>query len=112
MYVNSNNITSINSEITSQYKAVHKGKEDIHTKLMKKFYDIPNWWFQIMLAGVIVLSLVLCIFIKDQVQLPWWGLLIAAGLAAIFTLGISVITATTKQVSYQLCLVGLYLEPV
>ncbi|KAL8131034.1 oligopeptide transporter 2-like [Apium graveolens] len=84
-------------EILSQYKAAQKGKEDIHTKLMKKYKDIPNWWFHVMLAGALVLSLVLCIFMNDQVQLPWWGLLFAAGLALIFTLPISVITATTNQ---------------
>lgn len=65
---------------------------------MKKYKDIPNWWFHTMLAAAIVLSLVLCILMNDQVQLPWWGLLFAAGLASVFTLPISVITATTNQV--------------
>lgn len=51
-----------------------------------------------MLVGSLILSLVLCIFMKDEVQMPWWGLLFAAALALIFTLPISIITATTNQV--------------
>ncbi|KAK6150847.1 hypothetical protein DH2020_015779 [Rehmannia glutinosa] len=73
------------------------GKQDIHTRLMKKYEDIPNWWFHAMLVLSLVVSLALCIFMKDEVQLPWWGLLFAAGLALIFTLPISIITATTNQ---------------
>ncbi|XAR62052.1 hypothetical protein NMG60_11016636 [Bertholletia excelsa] len=84
-------------EIYEQFRESYKGKIDIHTKLMRKYKDIPNWWFHLMLFLSLVLSLVLCIFMKDQVQMPWWGLLFAAGLALIFTLPISIITATTNQ---------------
>lgn len=67
---------------------------------MMKYKDIPNWWFYLTLALSLALSLVLCIFMKDQVQLSWWGLLLAAGVALIYTLPISVITATTNMVSF------------
>lgn len=89
----------INREIYQRFRATFKGKPDIHTRLMMKYKDIPNWWFHITLALSLVLSLVLCIFMKDQVQLSWWGLLLAAFLALIFTLPISIITATTNMVS-------------
>ncbi|KAL3504978.1 hypothetical protein ACH5RR_034819 [Cinchona calisaya] len=84
-------------EIYDQFRASSKGKPDIHTKLMRKYKDIPAWWFGIMLALSLLLSLLLCIFMKDQVQLPWWALLFSAGLALFFTLPISIITATTNQ---------------
>ncbi|XVE49429.1 hypothetical protein DITRI_Ditri01bG0081700 [Diplodiscus trichospermus] len=89
-------------EIYDRYCASYKGREDIHTRLMKKYGDIPSWWFYILLAATVVVSLVLCIFLKDQVQLPWWGLLFAGAIAFVFTLPISVITATTNQVSVHL----------
>nr|GMD13706.1 oligopeptide transporter 4-like [Ipomoea batatas] len=38
----------------------------------------------------------MCIFLKDEVQMPYWGLLLAAAVAFIFTLPISIITATTN----------------
>ncbi|XP_059287467.1 oligopeptide transporter 2-like [Lycium ferocissimum] len=85
-------------EIYQRYQASHKiGKPDIHTKLMKKYPDIPGWWFHGMLVVSLALSLALCIVWEDEVQLPWWGLLFAAAVALIFTLPISIITATTNM---------------
>ncbi|KAK6245820.1 Oligopeptide transporter [Theobroma cacao] len=84
-------------EIYAQLQASFKGKEDIHTKLMKKYKNIPNWWFHLMLVLTLLLSLVMCIFLKREIQMPWWGLIFAAGLALAFTLPISIITATTNQ---------------
>ncbi|EEF35019.1 oligopeptide transporter 4 [Ricinus communis] len=84
-------------EIYDRYKASYEGKEDVHTRLMKSYRDIPTWWFYVLLAVTFVASLALCIFMNDQVQLPWWGLILAAALAFIFTLPISIITATTNQ---------------
>ncbi|KAJ4716021.1 Oligopeptide transporter like [Melia azedarach] len=84
-------------EIYERFRASYKEKEDIHTRLMRRYKDIPPWWFYLMLAATLAISLVLCIFLKDQVQMPWWGLLFAAAMAFIFTLPISIITATTNQ---------------
>ncbi|XP_057977870.1 oligopeptide transporter 4-like [Malania oleifera] len=84
-------------EIYERFRASYKGKEDIHTRLMRKYKDIPSCWFHFLLAVSLAVSLVLCIFLNDQVQMPWWGLLFACAMAFIFTLPISIITATTNQ---------------
>ncbi|PKI65708.1 hypothetical protein CRG98_013897, partial [Punica granatum] len=84
-------------EIYNRYKASSVGKEDIHTRLMKTYSDIPSWWFNVLLVATFVISLVLCIFLKDQIQMPWWALIFACILAFVFTLPISIITATTNQ---------------
>ncbi|XP_048134738.1 oligopeptide transporter 4-like [Rhodamnia argentea] len=84
-------------EIYERYRASYKGKEDIHTRLMRRYEDIPSWWFYLLLALTVAVSLALCIFLNKQVQMPWWGLLFASALAFIFTLPVSIITATTNQ---------------
>ncbi|KAL3504980.1 hypothetical protein ACH5RR_034821 [Cinchona calisaya] len=84
-------------EIYNRYRASSKGKEDIHTRLMRKYKDIPTLWFVVLLSVTLVVSLALCIFLKDQVQMPYWGLLLASAIAFLFTLPISIITATTNQ---------------
>ncbi|KAM5580871.1 oligopeptide transporter 4 [Rosa sericea] len=84
-------------EIMDRYRASYQGKDDIHTRLMRKYKDIPSWWFYLLLAVTVAVSLVLCIFLNDQVQMPWWGLLFASAIAFTFTLPISIITATTNQ---------------
>ncbi|KAI3897027.1 hypothetical protein MKX03_015851 [Papaver bracteatum] len=60
-------------------------------------HDIPNWWFHLMLGATFVVSLLLCIFAKHEVQMPWWALILACAIALFFTLPISIISATTNQ---------------
>ena len=79
--------------------ASKSNRPDIHTKLMRKYPDIPQWWFYVLLCGTLAVAFALCEFYKEEVQLPWWGLLFACALASFFTLPISIITATTNQVS-------------
>lgn len=71
---------------------------DIHARLMKTYKQVPEWWFLILLIGSIALSIIMCFVWKEDVQLPWWGLLFAFALAWIVTLPIGVIQATTNQV--------------
>ncbi|CAO2170297.1 unnamed protein product [Urochloa humidicola] len=88
-------------EIYRRFRASRKEKDDkpdVHTRLMKKNYeDVPGWWFYSLLALSGAVSLVLCTVLKKDVQLPWWGLLFACAMAFVFTLPISIITATTNQ---------------
>ncbi|XP_072987514.1 oligopeptide transporter 4-like [Typha latifolia] len=84
-------------EIYDRFRVSYKGKVDIHTRLMRKYADIPEWWFHLLLALSLIVSLILCTLLKDQIQLPWWGLIFACGMAFVFTLPISIITATTNQ---------------
>lgn len=86
-------------EIYERYHASYRGKEDVHTKLMRRYKDIPSWWFYLLLGVTLAVSFVLCIFLNDQIQMPWWGLLFAGAMAFVFTLPISIITATTNQVT-------------
>ncbi|XP_062222348.1 oligopeptide transporter 4-like [Phragmites australis] len=84
-------------EIYHRFRASRQEEPDIHTKLMKKYDDIPGWWFYSLMALSMAVSLLLCTVLKHEVQLPVWGLLFACGMAFIFTLPISIISATTNQ---------------
>ncbi|KAG0464604.1 hypothetical protein HPP92_018768 [Vanilla planifolia] len=77
--------------------AVNSAKLDIHARLMKNYKQVPQWWFLVLLVGSIALSLLMSFVWKNEVQLPWWGMLFAFGLAFIVTLPIGVIQATTNQ---------------
>lgn len=73
-------------------------KVDIHTRLMRNYKQVPQWWFLILLVGSAVLALIVSFVWKEEVQLPWWGMLFAFVLAWIVTLPVGVIQATTNQV--------------
>ncbi|KAJ7547338.1 hypothetical protein O6H91_08G081100 [Diphasiastrum complanatum] len=86
-------------DIWQRYKAALKNdKPDIHTRLMKQYKAVPESWFLGLLVATVVVSILVCELVNDQVQLRWWGVLLACGIALSFTLPIGVIAATTNQV--------------
>ncbi|KAJ6823680.1 oligopeptide transporter 3 [Iris pallida] len=86
------------SDIWRQGRSAMKNvKLDIHARLMKSYKQVPQWWFLVLLAGSVGFSLLLSFVWKEDVQLPWWGMLFAFGLAWIVTLPIGIIQATTNQ---------------
>ncbi|KAE8694662.1 Oligopeptide transporter 7 [Hibiscus syriacus] len=85
-------------EIWEQSKASFQEKKmDIHTKLMSKYKQVPEWWFVCILLVNIAATVFACEYYNDQLQLPWWGVLLACGIAIVFTLPIGIITAITNQ---------------
>ncbi|XP_057854440.2 oligopeptide transporter 3 isoform X2 [Cryptomeria japonica] len=77
--------------------AMNAGKLDIHGRLMKRYKDVPEWWFLVLLFGSMAFCLLLSFVWEEEVQLPWWGMILACGLAWFLTLPIGVIQATTNQ---------------
>ncbi|KAL5076190.1 hypothetical protein RYX36_015174 [Vicia faba] len=85
-------------EIWEQSKSSFNEKSmDIHTKLMRKYKQVPEWWFVCILIGTIATTIFACEYYNEQLQLPWWGVLLACGIAIFFTLPIGIITAITNQ---------------
>ena len=72
--------------------------EDVHTQLMKKYDPIPQWWFYAILIPTLGLSLFTCEGFGRQLQLPYWGILLACLLVMIFFLPFGVIQAVSGQV--------------
>ncbi|XP_015581152.2 oligopeptide transporter 7 [Ricinus communis] len=77
--------------------AFQEKKMDVHTKLMRKYKPVPEWWFLCILLLNISATIFTCQYYNAQLQLPWWGVLLACSLALLFTLPVGVITATTNQ---------------
>ncbi|XP_022737075.1 oligopeptide transporter 7 [Durio zibethinus] len=85
-------------EIWEQSKASFQEKKiDIHTRLMRKYRQVPEWWFVCILLVNAAATIFACEYYNDQLQLPWWGVLLACGIAIVFTLPIGIITAITNQ---------------
>ncbi|CAM8881944.1 unnamed protein product [Rhodiola kirilowii] len=85
-------------EIWEQSKSSFKEKKmDVHTRLMSKYKQVPEWWFVSILIGNIALTIFACQYYNEQLQLPWWGVLLACTIAISFTLPIGIITAITNQ---------------
>ncbi|XP_021908185.1 oligopeptide transporter 7-like [Carica papaya] len=77
--------------------AFQEKKVDVHTRLMRRYKQVPEWWFICLLLVNIAATLFTCQYYNVQLQLPLWGILLACGLAMFFTLPVGVIAATTNQ---------------
>ncbi|KZV37035.1 hypothetical protein F511_11981, partial [Dorcoceras hygrometricum] len=90
-------------EIWKQTKASFEDKwGDVHTRLMRKNYDpVPQWWFYGLLIIVTLMSFVACEGFNRQLQLPYWGTVLAFALGFVFTLPIGVIVATANQARFD-----------
>ncbi|KAK1269351.1 Oligopeptide transporter 5 [Acorus gramineus] len=77
--------------------SAEKEMNDVHNRIMKKNYkQVPQWWFHIILILMMGVALLACEGFGKQLQLPYWGLFLAFGMAILFTLPIGVIKATTN----------------
>ncbi|KAF9297460.1 hypothetical protein BGZ74_009816 [Mortierella antarctica] len=81
-------------EIWAQWKsAFGSEKEDIHTKMMKVYPEVPQLWYGVFYVIMAILACIGCEFYGTQ--LPWWGLLLALALGFVLTLPIGVMNAVT-----------------
>ncbi|KAG0047140.1 hypothetical protein BGZ83_007741 [Gryganskiella cystojenkinii] len=74
-------------------QAVGSVNDDIHTKMMRVYPEVPQLWYAIFYIAMAALSIVVCEVYS--LQLPWWGLLVALAIGWLLTLPICAMTAIT-----------------
>ncbi|KAG0255060.1 hypothetical protein DFQ27_006482 [Actinomortierella ambigua] len=74
--------------------AQHELKEDVHTRLMRAYPEVPNWWYGVLFAITISLTFVTCVVFK---YMPWWAVILALAIAIFFVLPVGIVTAVTNQ---------------
>ncbi|OQE29948.1 hypothetical protein PENSTE_c002G06307 [Penicillium steckii] len=81
-------------EIWHRLTAARDQEPDIHLILMKKYREVPEWWYAALGVGSIALGLA-GILAYDS-QLPWWGLFVSIIIAAVFIVPTCMILAITN----------------
>ncbi|KAF9974446.1 hypothetical protein BGZ73_002131 [Actinomortierella ambigua] len=69
-------------------------EEDVHSKLMRTYKEVPQWWY----GALFLISLSLSILTVVQWNyLPWYYLIVSLAIAFIFALPVGVVQAVTNQ---------------
>jgi len=68
--------------------------DDIHSRQMRKYPEVPEWWYMVTFAITFAISL--ASVVGWATHLPWWGFLITLLLPIIFILPIGIIEAQTS----------------
>ncbi|GAA5811128.1 hypothetical protein MFLAVUS_004557 [Mucor flavus] len=83
-------------DIIKQFKNSRtKNNEDIHQKLMRVYPEVPDWWY--IAIFLISFGVSFAVIYEWPIYLPWWGLILAVAISAIFVLPIGIIQAVTNQ---------------
>ncbi|KAL1609915.1 hypothetical protein SLS60_001580 [Paraconiothyrium brasiliense] len=77
--------------------------EDVHNRLMRRYDDVPIFWY--LMTGVSMGAIGMFVVEYYPIHLPWYGLLLALGIAVTLFVPIGIIMAITNQQSslYLIC---------
>jgi OPT family small oligopeptide transporter len=78
-------------EIWARFKQSRERDDDIHNRLMAKYKECPEWWYQVIFVAMIVLSFVTALYWKTG--MTWWTLALSLIIACVFALPIGMIQA-------------------
>jgi len=82
-------------KLVAQWRQSSDHSKDIHHKLMQAYPEVPDWWYAALFVVMTAVTIVVC-EVWDY-KLPWWGVLLAIAIAAIFSLPVGLIQAITNQ---------------
>ncbi|KAI9511773.1 OPT-domain-containing protein [Russula earlei] len=85
-------------DIVGQFRRSLGDQTDIHAYLMRKYPDVPRWWF--IALGVISLVIGIIGIEVCQIGLPIWAYALSVIFAVIFALPFGIVQATTNQIFY------------
>ncbi|KFH66296.1 hypothetical protein MVEG_08395 [Podila verticillata NRRL 6337] len=81
-------------EMVQRWKESRQETEDIHSRLMRVYPEVPNWWYGLLFVISLALSFVTCV-VWDY--MPWWAVILALAIAIFFVLPVGVVQAVTNQ---------------
>ncbi|KAF9275129.1 hypothetical protein BGZ68_000110 [Mortierella alpina] len=82
------------SEIVERWKSARAENEDIHSRLMRVYPEVPDWWYGLLFIVTLALSFITCM-VWDY--MPWWALILAMMIAVFFVLPVGIVQAVTNQ---------------
>ncbi|KAJ0384647.1 hypothetical protein COL922a_007962 [Colletotrichum nupharicola] len=99
LYIMGNQWKTISAAYVDFYKGLrykkgnYDGAMDVHSRLMAKYKEVPDWWFLLILVAAIVVS---CIFLSIYpLDTPIWITFLMIAINLVFAVPLSFLSATT-----------------
>lgn len=81
-------------DIYARLRTSKTDEEDVHTRMMRKYPEAPDWWYGVLL--VVMLAISLTTILAYPTHLAWWAFAIAIIIALVWTIPIGIVQATTN----------------
>ena len=75
-------------------KSVWEGNDDAHSRMMKAYPEVADWWFAVVLLIAFALGVISVTVWPTHT--PWWSLLTVIGLSAVFIIPSAILVATAN----------------
>jgi OPT family oligopeptide transporter len=99
LYIMVNQWKTVSTAFVDFYQGLRRGKGnyegamDVHSRLMAKYKEVPDWWFLLILSAAIIVSV---IFLKIYpLDTPVWLVFLMIGINLVFAVPLSFLSATT-----------------
>ncbi|KAG0378654.1 hypothetical protein BGX24_003220 [Mortierella sp. AD032] len=81
-------------ELVQRWKSARIENEDIHSRLMRVYPEVPDWWYGTLFVLSLGLSFVACVVYE---YMPWWAVFLAMAISMFFVLPVGIVQAVTNQ---------------
>ncbi|KAJ1881925.1 hypothetical protein LPJ57_001289 [Coemansia sp. RSA 486] len=81
-------------DIVSRVRQSRSMDDDIHMKLMRKYKEVPHWWYLATFAITFSLAIVTC---EVYHLMAWYWVIVATALPFVFTIPIGIVQALSNQ---------------
>lgn len=99
IYITFNQWTTVSNAYKDFWQGIRKGKGnyegamDVHSRVMSRYAEVPDWWFIVILLAALALSIV---FLKIYpLDTPVWLTFLLLAINLIFAVPLSFLSATT-----------------
>ncbi|KAJ2388807.1 hypothetical protein GGI05_003680, partial [Coemansia sp. RSA 2603] len=82
------------ASIYSRIRAINYNQDDIHARLMRKYDEVPKWWYFATFALMFGMAVGVC---EGYKMLPWYWLLVAFALSLLFLIPVGIVQAMSNQ---------------
>lgn len=94
MAVITHTILYYGKDVIKKIRTSRNEEPDVYYKLSRRYAEVPDWWYLVIFVVMFGVSMV--VVEAWDTHLPWWGLIIALLIAAVWFLPIGFIQAVTN----------------
>ncbi|KAK9471923.1 OPT oligopeptide transporter protein-domain-containing protein [Dipodascopsis tothii] len=70
-------------------------RNDVHSRLMSAYKEVPDWWFAVVLALALAFGIVCVKVYPTETMTPWWGIVVVCFSLACFLIPVGIVQSVT-----------------
>ena len=82
------------SDLWLRVKNMRTDEDDVHLRMMRKYKDVPQWWYSVMFISMMAVSLGVCLGYPTAMH--WWAWFISIIIAIVWFVPIGLIQGMTS----------------